>query len=152
MSEEHHALGCKPSPDVAVPFGRLIEQAARSGQGLPRHREQILQPDRDAAQQWRLAVPAYPAGAAPLVGLPGGGEGVLLVDAHPGVDRGRVPLVAVCPVAVADARQARLNELRCRERPVGEQARRLGHSQISRLGHGQHHVPSLPPWRCEPFG
>jgi len=56
------------------------------------------------------------------VGLRCGREGVLLVDAHPGVDRPGITVVAVYPVVVADPREARLCELAGGQLAGGERA------------------------------
>ena len=119
----------EPRPGVAVALGDLVQHTARRGQRLPRDGVEVLQTDRDPAQRRRVP------GSEPLVGPPGSGERVLLVDPHPGVDRVRVAVVAVRPVPFADPRQARLGQFARRERPARQRLGGLADAEIGGIAH-----------------
>ena len=121
--------GAQPRPDVAVAGRQLVQQRARRRQRLARDRVEILQADRDAPQ--RGGAPGLRARARELlVGARGGRQRVLLVDPHPGVDRGGIALVAVRPVALADAFEAGFDELGGREPAVRDQRGGLDDAQV----------------------
>ena len=97
--------------------------------GLPATREDVLEPDRDAAER------AGTTCGQPLVRPRGGGERVLLVDPHPGVHRRRVAVVTVRPVALANPVEARLRQLDRAELTPGERRGGLGDRQVGRAAH-----------------
>ncbi len=126
VAEQHHALRAQPSPDVAVRDRPLVEEPARRRQRLARDGVEILEPDRDAAQpRQRIA-----REGARVVGLRRGGQGLLLVDAHPGVDGGAIAVVAVGAVALVDAREAGSRELGGRELALVEQRGGLDDAEV----------------------
>ena len=77
----------------------VVEEAARRRDRLAGDAVQVLEPDRDPGQHRRRAVAPHAGRAQPLVRPGGGRDRVLLVDAHPGVDRAGIALVAVHAVA-----------------------------------------------------
>ena len=85
VAEQHHPLARSAAPRRRSRARDLVQHPARRGQRLPRDRVEVLQPDRDAAEERRVA------GREPLVGALGSGARVLLVDPHPGVDRAGSP-------------------------------------------------------------
>ena len=90
VAEQHHARGGQPGPGVAVLRRHLLEEPARRGHRLAGDAVEVLEPDRHARQRRGRPVPAHGGVAQALVRARGGLERVLLVDAHPGVDRARV--------------------------------------------------------------
>ena len=135
MTEQDHPLRREPRPRVAVARGHVVEQAARRRQRPARDRVQILEPDGDAAEARRVAAREL------LVRARRGGTRVVLVHAHPRVDRLRIAVVTVRSVALADAREARLGELARRQRTPREEVGRLLHAEIGRLAHGAWYTP-----------
>ena len=127
-------------PSRTMPAAERLAQASqsRSGtssrtrleavSGLPGDGVEVLQPDRDPAELGRAAR------REPLVGARRRLERVLLVDAHPGVDRARVAVVRVGSVPLADSREAGVDELARRERARPERGGRLEHSEIGGIG------------------
>ena len=125
-------------PSRIMPCARSRAQTSQSAAGRSSSRRleavsgfaldgvEILEADRDAAQaRQRLG-----AVGARRVELPRPLERLLLVDAHPGVDRARIALVAVRAVALADAREARARELRRGELPLREQRGGLDDAEV----------------------
>src|SRR5262249_40195680 len=76
----------------------------------------------------------------------GGSERVLLVHAHPGVDRRRVAVEAVLAVPLVDPGKTRRHELARRELPAPQGRRRVQDAQIGRVAHGP--IISRPPWNA----
>ena len=155
VAEQHHALGGEPRPDVAVALGHLVEHAARGGQRLAGDGVEILQPDRDPAER-RARRPRRAARRR----VRRRRERVLLVDAHPGVDRVGIAVVAVRAVPLADPREAGLDELARGERrgrrgprPHRSRRGRPGSRRVVYTAGGQarprRDVRPLPPARAD---
>ena len=76
--------------------GHVVQERARGGDGLAGNAVEVLEADRDAGQRRsRRRRAGRPTSREPLVRPRRRCERVLLVDAHPGVDRARIALVAV---------------------------------------------------------
>jgi len=130
VAEQHHSGGLEPHPRIARALGHVLEEPAGSGERLPRDGVEILQPDGNAAEWRRVSL------GEPRVRTIGGRKRVVLVDAHPRVDGARVAVVTVRPVALADAREARLDELPRRHLPEGEKRDRFDDAGVCRIAHG----------------
>ena len=140
VAEQHHPLRAQPRPDVAVALGHLVQHAARRGQRLAGDRVEVLQPDRDrrrGAARRRAASRSSAAAAA--------AQRVLLVDAHPGVDRVRDrrrgcasrPARGCARGRPRSARATRASCQRRRERRAGRDRSRRGRPGFTTRGiHG----------------
>ena len=129
MTEQHHPGRLETLPRRARASRDLGEQPARCGERLARDRIEILEPDRNPAERRRAGL------REARVGTVGGRERILLVDAHPRIDRAWIPVVAVFPVALPNAPEARLGELPRGDLSPREQPDRLDNAGVSRFDH-----------------
>ena len=102
VTEQHHPGGGQALQTSQSSSGTSSSNAARRGHRLARDAVEVLEPDRHTRQRRGRAVPPHGRLAQALVRERGGRERVLLVDAHPGVDRAGVTVVAVRAVDLAD--------------------------------------------------
>ena len=129
VAEQHHPSGLEPDPRLARTPRHVVEQATGRRERLPRNRIEVLEPDGNATKRRRVA------GCEPRIRPVGCGERVVLVHAHPGVDRPRVTLVAVRSVPLANPREAGLDELTRRSVPPREERDRFDDAGIGRARH-----------------
>ena len=135
VAEQHHARGGQLGPGVAVLRRHLLEEPARGGHRLAGDAVEVLEPDRHARQRRGRPVTAHSGVAQALVGTRGGLERVLLVDAHPGVDRAWVAFVAADAVDFADPREKGCRHLAGREPASLELCRELHDAELRDVGH-----------------
>ena len=123
------------APDVTILLRHVVEKAARRSHWLARDPVEVFEPQRDPRQRRSRAFASHPGLRKTLVGAGRYGHRLVLVDAHPGIDRRRISVVAVCTVALTDPGQACCDELGRGHAALREQSRRLAHAESGQLPH-----------------
>ena len=125
MAEKHHPRGRRRRHTSQSSAGTSSSRRLDAVTGFPATRVEILEPDRDAGERRARTVRVARPCAQALVGVSRGRDGLLLVDAHPRVDRLGVAVVAVGAVQLPDAPRQPPSARRT-TRCAAEQRRRVG--------------------------
>jgi hypothetical protein len=138
VAEQHHPLGREACPRVAVADRYAGKHAARRGERLAGDRVEILQTDRNAAERRRVAA------RKPLIRARRRRPSVVLVHAHPRVDRRRIAVETVRAVPLADPCQARVGQLPRGEDATAEELDRLDDVEVAGIArmHARDHTPA----------
>ncbi len=134
VPEEHRFRSAHLGPDCAVLRRDLTQEAARRGERLAGRREEVLEPDRNAAERRRRAVSLDGVATSPVVRPGRRGPGVVGIDAHPRVDGFTIAVVAMGPVPVLDPLQACLDEVARGDRAGGQRGGGRGEVEVGRVG------------------